>query len=239
MNLFIKIILVFTFIGFTYSQDCNSKLIIETDLQLVNIFINDSLVSDSSFYETELKSGSYEIIVMENSDRWDAKTFVDSIELNNCKTKKLSYFSNRKVYLDTNPQDAFVFDNDSLIGSTPLFIGNISNELKLTKPGYKEKMVLQNSFSENMLVNLEFIGEKKEKSFFYSTTFQILAGTAIALGAVTAYYKLKADDKFDEYQFTGNQDLLDETNKYDLISGITFAALQINFGFMLYKFLTE
>ena len=41
MNLFIKIILVFTFIGFTYSQDCKSKLIIETDLQLVNIFINE------------------------------------------------------------------------------------------------------------------------------------------------------------------------------------------------------
>jgi len=239
MNLFIKIIFVLTFISFTYSQDCKSKLIIATDLQLVNIFINDSLVSDSSFYETELNNGNYKIIIMENSDRWDARTFVDSITLKNCEAKKLTYFSNRKVYLDSNPQDAYVFDKDSLIGSTPLFIGNLRNELKLTKPGYQEKILLQNSFSENMLVNLEFIGEKKEESFFYSTTFQILAGTAIALGAVTAYYKLKADDKFDEYQSTGNQDLLDETNKYDLVSGITFTALQINFGFILYKFLTE
>ena len=90
MNLFIKIIFVLTSFGFTYSQDCKSKLIIETDLQLVNIFINDSLVSDSSFYETELNDGNYKIIVMENSDRWDAKTFIDSIEIKNCETKKLS-----------------------------------------------------------------------------------------------------------------------------------------------------
>ena len=239
MNLFIKILLVLISIDLVFAQDCKSKLIIETDLQLVNIFINDSLVCDSSYYVTELADGSYKILVMENSDRWDAKTYIDSISLKNCEERKLTYSSERKVYLDSNPQDVYVFVGDSLLGNTPMFIGNFYNELKLIKPGYEEKVISKNQLMENSVVNLKFISTKKEESFFYSTTFKILAGTAIALGAISAYYKLKADDTFDEYQFTGDTALLDKTNRYDLISGITFTALQINFAYVLYKFLTE
>lgn len=239
MNLFIKIILVLISIELVFAQDCISKLIIETDLQLVNIFINDSLVCDSSYYETELADGSYKILVMENSDRWNAKTYIDSISLKICEERKLTYSSGSKVYLDSNPQDVYVFEGDSLLGNTPMFIGNFYNELKLSKPGYEEKVISKNQLMENSLVSLKFIGTQKEEPFFYSTTFQILACTALALGAFSAYYKLKADDTFDEYQFTGDHALLDKTNRYDLISGITFTALQINFGYVLYKFLTE
>ena len=45
--------------------------------------------------------------------------------------------------------------------------------------------------------------------------------------------------KFDEYQIVGDPALLDQTDKYDLISGITFTALQINFGLIIYLFLTD
>ena len=240
MNLYIKTFLVFIIsLPFVNGQDCKSKLIIETDLQLVNIFLNDSLVSDSNNYEVELENGTYKIIVMENSDRWNAKTYIDSVKLIDCETRKLIFNSAKKVYLDSDPQDAYVFENDSLIGNTPLFIGNFRNELKLSKPGYEEKIILQNQLSENTLVSLNFIGTKKEESFFYSTTFHVLAGTALALGAVSAYFKLKADNTFDDYQFTGDPALLDKTEQYDLVSGITFTALQVNFGFILYKFITE
>lgn len=120
-----------------------------------------------------------------------------------------------------------------------MFIGNYSNELKLTKPGYEDKIINKNQFIENNLVSLKFIGDKKEKSFFYSTEFQILAGSALVLGGLSAYYKLKADDAFDDYQFTGDKAMLDKTNDFDVVSGITFTALQINFGYILYRFLTE
>jgi hypothetical protein len=239
MNLFIKILLILITIDFAFPQDCKSKLIIETDLQLVNIFINDSLVFDSSYYKTELTDGFYKITVMENSDRWDAKTYIDSIWLKNCEERKLTYYSDRKVFLDSDPQDVYVFGGDSLLGNTPLFIGNFYNELRLTKPGYEEKVITKNQLIENSLVSLKLLETQKEESFFYSTTFQILAGTALALGAFSAYYKLKADDTFDDYQYTGDAALLDKTNRYDLISGIAFTALQINFGYVLYKFLTE
>lgn len=239
MNLFTKIFFVLIPISLIQSQDCKSKLSIESDLIPINIFINDSLVSEEQTYQTELADGFYKIVVMENVDRWDAKTFIDSIDLKNCEVKKLVYKTEKKVYLDSSPQDAYVFEKDSLLGNTPLFIGNYSNELKLTKPGYEDKIINKNQFIENNLVSLKFIGDKKEKSFFYSTEFQILAGSALVLGGLSAYYKLKADDAFDDYQFTGDKAMLDKTNDFDVVSGITFTALQINFGYILYRFLTE
>lgn len=239
MNLFTKIVLILIQISILQAQDCKSKLVIETDLTSVNILINDSLVSESFVYSTELPDGFYKIVVMENVDRYDAKMFIDTIELKNCEEKKLVYKIQEKVYLDSSPQDAYVFSGDSLLGNTPLFIPKSLSELKLSKPQYEVKTLSRDQFLSVTKVDLKFIGNHKEESFFYSTTFQILAGTALVLGAASAYYKLKADDAFDEYQFRGNKDKLDETNTYDVVSGVTFTALQINFGYILYRFLTE
>jgi hypothetical protein len=58
-------------------------------------------------------------------------------------------------------------------------------------------------------------------------------------GATTAYYKLEADDKFDEYKITGNPELVDEIDNYDLISAATLVALEVNIGLIIYFFLTD
>ena len=120
-----------------------------------------------------------------------------------------------------------------------MFIERNIGDIKLMKPGYVEENIRLSDMPQQNLVTLNSLQMPKEESFFYSTTFHILAATAVALGAFSAYYKLKADDSYDEYQFTGDQKLLDDTNRYDLVSGITFTALQINFGFIIYKFLTD
>jgi hypothetical protein len=240
MKLFINILFISFLISTAgFSQDCKSRLVIETDLILVEIFINDSLVATSRYYETELDSGWYKISLIENSDRWNSVSFFDSVFLSNCKTIKLNYKKENKVYLDTSPQDAYVFSGDSLLGNTPIFIEDNLDDVKLIKPGYAEENLKLENIAQQNLITLTSLQLPKEESFFYSSTFHILAATAVALGAFSAYYKLKADDSYDEYQFTGDQKLLDDTNRYDLISGITFTALQINFGFIIYKFLTE
>lgn len=239
MKLYINITLYLFLSFYTHGQDCKSHLTIDTDLQSARIFINDSLVTESNHYKSELDKGFYKIVVLENSDRWDAVKFIDSVYLSDCTGKILFYPAGRKVYLDSNPQDAYVFKGDSLIGNTPLFLDISIQKLTLSKPGYSNVDVSSNFNSDNIKIDLQFIGQQKQEKFISTTAFKILAGTAIALGAVTAYYKLKADDKFDQYHFSGGQELLDQTRRYDLISGITFTAMQINLGFILYKFLTE
>jgi len=77
------------------------------------------------------------------------------------------------------------------------------------------------------------------RNFFDKTLFKILIGTMVALGVTTAYLKLEADDKFAEYKITGDPALLEQTNKLDTLSAVTFVALQINFGTIIYLFLVD
>ena len=77
------------------------------------------------------------------------------------------------------------------------------------------------------------------ESFFNSSTFKILLGSAAVLGGVAAYFKNKADNKYDDYLQTKDQSLLDTVDRLDLYSGIFFGLLQINFGYLIYKFLTD
>ncbi|NWF90970.1 MAG: hypothetical protein HXY50_16105 [Ignavibacteriaceae bacterium] len=143
------------------------------------------------------------------------------------------------VLVNSVPQDAYVFLKDSLIGNTPLFVEPKIGMLTLKKNGYNDLAVLADEIRANELLKMNFIGLESEMSFFEKDIFKILTASIIVLGGTTAYFKLKADDKFEEYEFSGNGKLLDETRKYDLISGLTFTALQINFGLLLYYFLIE
>jgi len=145
----------------------------------------------------------------------------------------------REVLLNSSPQDAYVFYKDSLIGNTPLFVQKSFSKLTLRKSGYDDTTILFDNIIPGKTVPMNFNGQEKEKSFFEKDIFKILTAGIVVLGGTTAYFKLKADNKFEEYEFSGNGELLDDTRKYDLISGITFTALQINFGLLLYYFLIE
>jgi hypothetical protein len=140
------------------------------------------------------------------------------------------------IYLKTDPDDAYVMQNDSLVGHTPLFVLPSLGKIILSKPGYANKSINLGDY-DGIPVKLKFTGNKVNGSFYESSAFRIFIGSIVTLGAVTAYYKIKADNKFGEYQSNGNPDLLKETRRYDLISGISFAALQINFGLLIYYLL--
>lgn len=239
MKLYINIVFVLCFTAISLAQECKSKIIIQSDSISVNVFINDSLMTDIKNNEIELANGVYKIKLVGDNNLWDTRVMLDSITLKNCETKKIVYDIGDKIYLDSNPQDANVFYGDSLIGHTPVFINYSFDKIILKKSGYADYQIVEPSKSKNIKVNLDFIEVQKSESFFNSAAFKILAGTALALGAVTAYYKLKADNKFDEYKINHKQELLDQTNRYDLVSGITFTALQINLGFLIYKLFTE
>jgi hypothetical protein len=241
MNLFIKIIfpLVIFFISDIYSQDCEARLTIECDIENVNLFIDDTLAGESMKIEVSLTKGFHRIVVLENSDRWDAKTFIDSLYVDDCDDILLQYYFKNSVLLNTDPEDVYVFSNDSLVGYTPLLVPMNLKNIRLEKNGYESIDVNYSNFGTKKPIKMNFIGEYDDERFFDKTFFKILAGSMVLLGATTAYFKIEADDKFEEYQITGDQALLDQTNRFDTISAITFTALQINFGVIIYLFLVD
>jgi PEGA domain len=242
MNLLNKIIIGFVFlvvaVSFAQEEHCKATVTIKSDINNFLVFVNGEVQQNSNNFE--LNPGNYVLKLVENNSNWNSREITDTIVIKDCNTINLNYsFLNHDIYLQSNPQDAHVIVNDSTIGFTPLLLSNGYQNLILSKEGYADKIVTQDELKSSQIINLDFIGTSQSTEFYGSTKFLILAGAAIALGAATAYYKLKADDKFDEYQITGQRNLLDQTNKLDLISGITFTAMQIDFGAIIYFFLTE
>ena len=141
--------------------------------------------------------------------------------------------------LNSSPQDAQVYFNDSLVGKTPLFIKTNFRNLTLRKSGYDDLEISSEEIRTGKIFFMNYQVPEEEKNFFEKDIFKILTAGIVILGATTAYFKLEADKKYDEYQFTGDSELLDDIRKYDRISAITFTALQINFGLLLYFFLTD
>ena len=242
MNLFnkINIILILLVASVTFAQDdsCKAPVSIKTDIDSYSVYVNNE--KQNSFNSLELSSGTYILKLVESDGSWNSKEITDTITINDCNPVNLNYsFTQDNYFLQTEPPDAHVIVNDSIIGYTPLLLSTGYNNLILSKKDYAEKFVSSRELKDSQPIKLEYIGNGENQQFYGSSKFLVLVGTAIALGAATAYYKLKADDRFDEYQITGNPDLLDETDKFDLISGITFTAMQIDFGAIIYFFLTE
>jgi hypothetical protein len=240
MSLFTKFLLLVLLFSIALSaQDCKANILIQTDVENVKLFINDSLNSEGNQFVLKLEPGIYRISIVEDYKKWNAGRIEDTLRVIDCSDLNFNYEIKNKIFLNSQPQNVHVIEDDSLIGFTPLLLEGNFQTLLLQKPGYADQIISNQEVSAGVKPELQFIGQVKGESFYESTLFKVLIGTAIALGATTAYYKLEADKKFDEYQVTGDPAALEQTDKYDLISGITFVAMQIDFGFILYLFLTD
>lgn len=242
MSLLIKILfanLLMILIAQTFAQDCSAILNIISDVDEVSIYINDEYAGNTAKFKTDVEMGIYIVTVTENSKKWNAKSFSDSIEVTECSEFTLNYYFNDELLLDTDPQNVYVFSNDSLIGYTPLYLRRDFKSLLLEKPDYSSKKITIDDINVSEKIKLDFIGDENDGSFYESMIFKVLAGTAIALGAATAYFKLEADNSFEEYKITGDPELLNQTDRLDVISGVSFVALQINFGLIIYLFLSD
>ncbi len=242
MNSLIKKILFLVFISSlmikTFSQDCKAILIIETDREDAVIYLDNVLISKGRIVK-ELDAGLYNVVVKESNNVWDGNILSRSVQLNQCNHQTLFFSFDEGIYFRTEPQDAAVYSNDSLIGYTPLYLSNNYSNLNLRKTGYENKFISLDDYDKNYPVTLNYVGKIEETSFYEKDLFKILLAGIVVLGGTTAYFKLKADDKFEEYELTGDKELLNQTEHYDLISGITFTALQVNFGALIYFFLND
>lgn len=143
------------------------------------------------------------------------------------------------IYLNSTPQDAYVYKSDSLVGHTPLFLDSRIGIIRLEKPGYKPLDFNPAMGKNNVSVELKFEYPVNEEKFYRKPLFMVITGSVVALGAVSAYFKLKADRHYDNYRNSGSSSELNSTRKYDLISGLSFGALQINLGILIYHFLKD
>ncbi|MGH2575989.1 MAG: PEGA domain-containing protein [Ignavibacteria bacterium] len=162
----------------------------------------------------------------------------------------------RYNYINSVPQNAAVYINDSLAGHTPLrFITKLNQGLKAGRliktklEGYKDYIytvqssdsIINKTFFLSPLRRLkqreELVAENKG-SFFKKKRkvipIVIVSGITAGSAIMSYYFKTLANDKYSEYLNTGDPALLDKTKKYDLYSGISLGVFQIGIVSVIY-----
>ena len=242
MNLLSKILITITFLTCAYAlyaQDGKSNISIKTNVDSAGLFIDNEFIGIGGNFSVEKEPGIYSVKLIENMSKWDAEIISDTISVVKDQEKILRYNFKSQTVLVSSPDDVRVFANDTLIGFTPLLLETGYQNLKLEKPDYNSLTMNSEEISSHEIPKLKFDGEPTKKQFYGTTLFGALVGTAIALGAATAYYKLEADDLYEEYKLTGDPGLVDNIDHYDGLSAGTFIGMEICVGALIYFFLTE
>lgn len=240
IKIFIQNIVLILLISFALiAQDkCKAQVNISTNIDSAMIFINDKFMGKGNI-SLSLEKNEYDILLMSSDRSWGSEVIKETVLISSCENEvDLNYSFESSTIVNSYPSAAVVA-NDSTIGYTPLVLKKKYKNITLKKEGYELHEIQLNNMKVQPKANLNFTGMPEQEPFFESSLFKILIGSAVALGATAAYFKLKADDNFDKYLETRKSDYLDNTDRYDLYSGIAFGALQLNFGALLYYFLIE
>lgn len=226
----------------TNADICKANISVKTNDSLAAVYINGTITGTGNNLMLKLPRGNYSIMVKDNKFKWGSRVIYDSLNINNCDTSvSLSYIFDieKKIHINSIPSNAEVFYKDSLLGYTPLNLASDFSRIDIKKNMYQTKEVSIDGTSKEIDLNLSYLGKSKQTSFSRTSLFKLLLGSAVALGATAAYFKLKANDNFDKYNSTNDKKYQDNTNRYDLISGIAYGALQVNFGVLIYYFLND
>jgi hypothetical protein len=164
-------------------------------------------------------------------------------------------------YINSFPQNAKVYLNDSLAGETPFrFINPVVDTVKGLVVTIKLEGYIDYSFNItkedlplNKTVNLVPVNklslkdneqvEINDNDYFKSPRkiVPIVVSSVVTAGSgvLSYYFKKLANDRYDEYLASGDRKKFDETKKYDLYSGLCLAAFQIGFAALIYFLLID
>lgn len=226
-----------------------------TDVDSARVIIDGSFVGCTPVTVDTLQPGMHEVRLFHpDVENWLTERVTDSINVSPGDVRTLRYAFVPRYLLRSIPDGAEVYLGDSLVGAAPSIIRITSRmegqTIQLRKEGY-ETIPVQPAHSERgvitvMLPPLWRQGSQKEAVFREEMTNGkrnlrlYIAGTATVLsGVAAAYFKVLADNRYDEYLRTGNPALRTETNKLDTASGVALAITQIGLGLFTYFLLSE
>jgi len=201
---FVVVVLIFSTVIFFLSQNKGKGALQVTSTPLAKVYLNNQFIGQTPLCKCELKdmiaAGDYTIKLVStegNFDQFEQKitisskvlTVVDKTfgpqGLGSGSIISLSPITGKKdaqISTVTFPDMAEVFLDNSLQGQTPLLLKGITesdHELKLTKEGYKDKIVRVRTVLGYKLDTLIFLGINPD--FASASAAQIASSSATAL----------------------------------------------------------
>lgn len=225
------------------------SLTIETDQPGALVFLDNDSVGITPLTISSHHAGRRHVrLVPREASNWLIDPIVDTIDIDPTTLQTKRYTFSPKLLIVSTPAEAEVFLGDSLIGTTPLVVPGAPGPLRLQKMGYADttldishatrgifattlKKVWTSTAEESIFKDSQEIGS--------SLRLYITGATTVIAGAVSAYFKVKADNTYSQYIRTGDPSQLAEVNRLDIAAGIALAATQLSLGLFTYFILSE
>jgi hypothetical protein len=153
-------------------------------------------------------------------------------------------------HITTEPYGATVRRNGIPVGETPvdLQVSPSKDLITVARPGYEEAAVAFTGEERTVHILLRPTGETMadQQSIYLSgertkNSFPILVttGATVLTGAAAAFFKIRADNYYDDYTRTGNQESLSQVHRLDVASGLSLAASELSLLTLAYFLLAR
>lgn len=172
------------------------------------------------------------IIIFENSQPESRIIINDSVTIKSGEDVFLNKGKNTlRIVLNAEEWDSPFFSDTLIVNDDDTTNIYRYNEIKYSHR-LRIKPFSKDENKTDLLANF-----RKKDNYISSGEFRWLLAGVVILGGTAAYLKIEADKKYDNYISSGEERFLEETRKYDLLSGISFGLLQLNFIYMVLNFL--
>lgn len=245
MNRFLFIIIALSSINTAFAQDSveTVSLSVISNLDNSTVLLDTVSLGKPPVSNFKIKPGKYTLSIINPSasNKWEIENYKKEIELlsDTIITVNFTEF----YFINSDPFNADVFNNGTLIGMTPLRVNledPLTGTLTFKKEEYVDEVLNLSPLDtvRNIFVKLKEsrYGQSsnpvfKNKSTSFNSDRNLLAigsfGAGALLSAVSSiYYKNMANDSYDIYRQTFAQKDLDNTNKYDTISLVSLLIMQ-------------
>jgi len=235
----------------TFQPHGSATLTVQSQLPGVRVVFDSIGLGNTPLEHVPIDTGTHVVFFVHPDDRsWFHPTIRETLTVSNGDRIERTAAFPPVYHITSEPYGADVRARDSLVGTTPMIltIGHPNEFVAIAKRGFTATRVALQPTDGEVHVDLQSVpgGGSTQPSMYLSTQHSrnslpiyLTTGASVLAGATAAYFKIKADRYYSNYQNSNDPAALDRTKKFDVFSGVALAVSQINFVALAYLLLSR
>jgi len=225
-----------------------ARLVILSVPESARVVVDARFSGTTPFTLDSIASGSHTLTVQYPPfESWLTEPVHDTISIGEGEEKVLRYGRRTQSFITSTPFGADVMAGDSVLGTTPFLTGPGMEGVALTlrKAGYAPATVeVHPGATPRIDVTLTRLWQKEDTGEWYardtegrgdgSAKLYLSGASAVVSGVAAAYFKIKADDKYQQFLDTNDGRFLRQTHRLDTAAGVALAATQASLALFTY-----
>ncbi len=235
-------------------RDTFAVLTVTSPVAGVIVFLGDSSLGTVPVKVRNVNPGIHVLRYIYPGGRdWEHPALTDTVVVRSGEQIERTAVFPSYIRITSEPYGAAISVNDSMLGTTPYLLSSSSplggmilfskegcEPVRLPISGNEKEIhaVLKRTKGSDSLGNVKspYLAQNQQE---VSVPVIVSTGAAILAGASAAYFKVKADNYYQDYQASGDAAALSNVTKFDRFAGISLAVCQINLGFLVYYLLSH